>query len=123
MYTYIWNKYFPVIRILMKRSASAEQTLELSRTDFERLGKGSKASYKFNIEFNNGKPTAIDRDNEFVKAFVSLLQEDETTKLLVSQNDYEFSFNTKFQLSVKNIKKHELALPEEIDADESSLSV
>jgi hypothetical protein len=63
VYTYIWNKYFPVIRVLMKRSADTEQTLELNRIDFERSGKGRKAVYKFNIEFTNGKLTGMIRDN------------------------------------------------------------
>jgi len=38
MYTNIWTKYLPIIRIVMKRSLTAEQTLVLNAPDFERAG-------------------------------------------------------------------------------------
>src|SRR5438552_6206583 len=118
MYSYIWNKYFPVIRILVKRSADAEQMLDLNRIDFERIGKGRKASHKFNIEFIDGKPTTIVRDNELAQTLVSLLMEDNVTKTLLMQNNYEFSFNNKFQLYIKNIKKLQDHSEEEINTEE-----
>jgi len=105
MYTYIWNKYFPVIRILVKRSANAEQMLDFNRIDFERSGKGRKAVYKFNIEFVNGRPTAMIMDNELAQTLASILMEDDITKVLLLQNNYEFNFTTKFQLHIKNLKK------------------
>ena len=37
MYTQIWNKYLPIIRILLKRSTGSDQTLNLNATDFERF--------------------------------------------------------------------------------------
>ena len=57
MYTYIWNKYLPVIRILLKKSAAGAQLLSLNREDFEREGTGRKAGYKFTIAFTDGKAT------------------------------------------------------------------
>jgi len=123
MYTYIWKKYFPVIRILVKRSANAEQMLDLNRIDFERSGKGRKAVYKFNIEFVNGRPTTMLGDNQLAQTLASALMEDDITKELLSQNNYEFSFDTKFQLHIKNIKKPEENLQEEITVGEPSLPV
>jgi len=123
MYTYIWKKYFPVIRILVKRSANAEQMLDLNRIDFERSGKGRKAVYKFNIEFINGKTTTILGDNQLTQTLVSLLMEDDITKELLLQNNYEFNLDTKFQLHIKNIKKLEENLQEEVNVEEPSLPV
>ena|SRR5690242_12470138 len=121
MYTYIWNKYFPVIRILMKRSTNAEQMLELNRIDFERSGKGRKAVLKFEIAFIDEKPTGMIRDNQLAQSLASMLMEDDTTKELLLQNNYEFSFDTKFQLHIKSIKKQEVPLQNEIE--EPSLPV
>src|SRR5947199_1501877 len=118
MYTYIWNKYFPVIRILMKRSAYAEQMLDLNRIDFERAGKGRKAVFKFNIEFINGKPASITKDNELAQTLASILMDDEVTKALLLKYNYEFSFNTKFQLYIKNIEKQQESAQEEINTEE-----
>jgi hypothetical protein len=118
MYSYIWNKYFPVIRILMKRSADAEQMLNLNRIDFERIGKGRKAVFKFNIEFINGRLTGMIKENELAQTLATALMNDEVTKALLLQHNYEFSFNTKFQLYIKNIEKQQEDTPEEINVEE-----
>ena len=55
MYAQIWTKYLPIIRILLKRTKQDNQVLDLNRIDFERMGTGRKAGYKFTIEFKNGK--------------------------------------------------------------------
>lgn len=122
MYSYIWKKYFPGIRILVKKSANAEQMLDLNKIDFERSGKGRKEVYKFNIEFINGKPTTTLVDNQFAQTLASLPMEDDITKELLLQNNYEFSFD-KFQLHIKNIKKPDENLQEKINVGEPSLPV
>jgi hypothetical protein len=103
----------------MKRSANAEQMLDINRIDFERLGKGRKAAYKFNIEFINGKPAAMLGDNQLAQNLASVLMENDVTKELLLQNNYEFSFDTKLQLHIKNIKKQEVHLLEEIEEPSS----
>jgi hypothetical protein len=118
MYSHIWNKYFPVIRILMKRSADAEQMLNLNRIDFERVGKGRKAVFKFNIEFINGRLTGMIKDSELAQTLATALMNDEVTKALLLQHNYEFSFNTKFQLYIKNTQKQQEHAQEEINAEE-----
>jgi hypothetical protein len=60
---------------------------------------------KFNIEFVDGRPTTMLMDNELAQTLASILMEDDITKLLLLQNNYEFSFTTKFQLHIKNLKK------------------
>ena|SRR5581483_8421958 len=102
MYTQIWNKYLPVILILIKRSAVTEQTFVLNRTDFERVSKSNKAGYNFTIQFTNGK--VVDRTNltEVAKALASALLEDAVFANLLVENNYEFKFNTKLQLHIKN---------------------
>jgi len=123
MYTYIWNKYFPVVRILMKRSADTEQMLDLNRIDFERQEKGRKGVYKFNIEFIDGKLTGVIRNNQLAQSLASILMEDDITKELLLQNNYEFSFNTKFQLHIKNTKKQQVDSQQEINTEEPLLPV
>jgi hypothetical protein len=120
MYASIWNKYFPVIKILMKKSAVSEQTLDFSSIDFEHIGKGRKAAYKFNIEFIDGKFNSNFTNNEFSASLIPLLMEDSTTKALLLQNNYEFSFNTKYQLSIKNTGAHSNSSKEEINVQEAS---
>jgi hypothetical protein len=107
----------------MKKSADADQMLDLNRIDFERVGKGNKAVYKFNIKFVNGRLTSMVSANKLAQTLSSLLMEDDVTKALLLQSDYEFSFNTKFQLHIKNIKKLPEDSKEEINAEETPLPV
>ncbi|HEY4151645.1 MAG TPA: hypothetical protein VGM41_22050 [Chitinophagaceae bacterium] len=102
MYTHIWNKYLPIIRILLKKSASGDQTLNLNRIDFERAGTGRKAGYKFTIQLNNGRVANVISTSPLAMDLAAVLLEDAVVKELVRTNNYEVSLNTKFQVSLKN---------------------
>ena len=103
MYTHIWSKYLPIIKILLKRSAAGDQTLDLNRIDFERAGSGRKAGYKFNIEFSKGRVTNVISGSQLASDLAAVIQQDGIMKTLLSDNDYQVSLNTKFQLSIKNV--------------------
>ncbi len=101
-YFSVWNKYLPIIRILLKKSATAEQVLDLNRIDFERAGGTRKSGYRFIVNFVNGRPDALFSGNDLVQTFISVLQTDETISNHLSKNDYTFTFTSKFQLQIKN---------------------
>ena len=119
MYTSIWNKYFPVVKLLMKKSLNAEQILDFNRIDFEYIGKGNKASYKFLIEFIDGKLNSDVSKNELALSLATQLMDDTATSALLLVNNYEFSFNTKFQLLIKNTGRHKNDSEEEISEETS----
>lgn len=123
MYVSFWNKYFPVVRILMKRSVDSEQALGFNSIDFERSGTGRKAVQKFIIEFIDGKLTGLIKNNLFAQSLAAMLIEDDVTRNLLLQNNYEFSFNTKSELHIKNIKKQEQHLEEGTNTEQDSALV
>jgi hypothetical protein len=102
MYTHIWLKYLPIIKILMKKAAAADQTLALNRIDFERAGSGRKAGYKFTIEFNNGRVGNVISTSPLALDLAAVMIQDNAVKTLFATANYEVSLNTKFQLSIKN---------------------
>lgn len=116
MYTHIWLKYLPIIRILMKKSAAADQTLNLNRPDFEKAGIARKAGYKFTIEYKNGKVANVISTSQLALDLAAVMLEDAATKALFAANNYEVSLNTKFQLLIKNCtpQPEALALEETI---------
>jgi len=120
MYTHIWLKYLPIIRILLKKSTAGDQNLDLNRIDFERAGIGRKAGYKFSASFVNGRPDLIFTENELVQSFIASLQEDEAIRQHLSQNNYTFSFGSNYQLRIKNdsLPKEDLPLLAEQAVDE-----
>ncbi len=103
MYTYTWKKYLPVIRLLLKRSATAEQTVSLNRTDFEKTTKLRKPACSFSVEIVKGRLTTINNQSVPAKDLIEILQEDEIAKTLMRQNQYAVSLNSDFILSIKNI--------------------
>jgi len=112
-YDALWNKYVPVIRILLKKSAIEEQAFSMNRIDFERAGSSRKSGYKFTINFTNSRPDTIFTENELVQAFVTALRDDEIIQQHLVKNSYAFTFTSKYQLQIKNITvAEEPALPE-----------
>ncbi len=103
MYTHIWLKYLPIIKILMKRSASGDQNLDLNRIDFERAGTGRKAGYKFTIELTNGRVANVISNSPLAPDLATVILQDDVIKQLLATNNYQVSLNTRFQLSIKNV--------------------
>ncbi|MEO6637108.1 MAG: hypothetical protein ABIN25_02455 [Ginsengibacter sp.] len=103
MYNHIWKKYLPIIKILMKKSATEDQVLDLNRVDFERAGTGRKAGYKFTIEFTDGKVGNVISGSTLAMHLASVVLEDDGARQILQENNYEVSLNTKFQLSIKNV--------------------
>ena len=109
MFTQVWNKYLPIIKILMKRSATGSQSMDMNRTDFERAAGGRKAKFTFSVELHKGRIQNSSNPSPLARDLATLLQEDEMTRLLVRQFDYQFSMNASFQLGIKNISPAESA--------------
>ena len=100
-YTQVWNKYLPVIRILLKRSATEEQSLGLNRIDFEKGSRTRKPACSFNIELVNGRLSTIIQSVP-AKELITAMLDDDVTKSLLRQNTYAISLNSDFQLKIKN---------------------
>jgi len=107
MYTQIWSKYLPIIKILLKRTLNGDQVLDLNRIDFERAGSGRKAGYKFSIEFTKGRVANIISGSALASDLAFVMLDDANIKALLLANHYVVSLNTKFQLSLKNVTPKE----------------
>lgn len=111
MYTYAWKKYLPVIRILLKRSSSAEQVLSVNCIDFEKANRNRKNTSSFTLECNKGKLTPLHPAGAG-KEFTDVLLEDAVIKPLIHSNHYIFNFTRNFELYIKNITVNPVASDE-----------
>jgi hypothetical protein len=111
MYTQTWSKYLPVIKILLKRSISAEQHLNLNVSDFEKKG-SRKAAEKFTIQFRSGKASGIVHSSDIAKELAAVLLNDAGVNDLLAKNNYQVSMNSKFQLSIQYIPEVLEVIPE-----------
>jgi|SRR6185503_20552096 hypothetical protein len=116
MYTYTWKKYLPVIKILLKKSATEEQKMNLNRIDFERGSRNRKISVHFSIELVKGRLSSSTLSVP-AKNLVTVLLEDDTTRQIVRQNQYEIILGSDFQLSIKNTTPPSEPTEEEIPHD------
>lgn len=100
MYKHIWQKYVPVVKILMKKSDGESQVLELNKLDFEGASI-RKTGFKFKIEFHNGKVSNIIHDSPIAVELAQQLLENEKTSEILNDKDFMISLNTKYQLTIK----------------------
>lgn len=103
MYTQTWNKYLPVIRILLKRAVTEDQTIQLNSSDFQKAATVRKTGQKFTIGFSDGKSDIITGLPDIAKNLSSVLLVDPVAKELISQNGYTISFDAKCQLTLKKV--------------------
>lgn len=101
MYTNTWKKYLPVIRILLKRSAAAEQQVTLNSIDFVKDNRLRKPVCSFNIELNSGRFTKTTQSAPAKELFEVLMQDD-VAKGLLKENNYVIGLNNNFVLSIRN---------------------
>jgi hypothetical protein len=106
MYTYTWKKYLPVIRLLLKRSATTEQTMSLNRIDFEKINRTRKPVVTFSFEIADGKLRQLNLP-VVAKDLIEILMQDDVAKNLLRQNHYLMGLDTNLQLSVKNMGRPE----------------
>jgi hypothetical protein len=118
MFAQAWNKYLPVIKILMKRSSSGDQTLAMNKTDFERAAGGRKAKLTFSFTLVNARNQNYTAPPPVAKEFITILQEDEVTRQMLRNEEFIFSMNTSFQLLIK--KTENAAENTEETADEET---
>lgn len=114
MYTNVWLKYLPIIRIVMKRSVAAEQMLALNAPDFERAGMRRKAGYKFSFALKEGRVKNVIIDLPLASSLAAVLLEDNIVKDLIETNEFQFSLSPKYELTIKHIPQPEVV--EEVPA-------
>lgn len=102
MYVHVWNKYLPIIKILMKKTYAGPQTLDLNRIDFERAGSGRKAGYKFSIDFKQGRVSNIISGSPLASDLAMVLLNDPASRAILTNAEITINLNTKFQLSLVN---------------------
>jgi|SRR5678815_867496 hypothetical protein len=102
MFIQTWNKYLPVIRILLKRSVNATQTLDMDKSDFQRAAGGKKVKFVFSIMLVNGRSLVAEKASPLAKDLVTVLQQDMVANEFLRRNELEFTMNNNFQLVMTN---------------------
>lgn len=109
----VWSRYMPAIRILIKKAVAGEQVISINQSDVERAVGIKKSGYRFSISFIKDRPELLHSNNDIAQAFIAVVTQDEMIREYLRNNDYTFSFNSKYQLQIKiNLKKEEVIYPD-----------
>ncbi|HEX6847753.1 MAG TPA: hypothetical protein VF144_12285 [Chitinophagaceae bacterium] len=104
MFQQTWKKYLPVILLLMKRSDKGQQVLDLSYVDFQRATGGKKTKLSFSkLRLENGRTPYDANNTQLAKDLILALQENELTGNMLRHKQFEFSVNSDFQLTIRNV--------------------
>lgn len=111
MYTHIWNKYLPVIRILLKKSAKESQSLAFNVSDFEKTGPQKKTGFNFTLELQKGRVYNLAGLSGPAKELLAVLTQDTATNELLQKGEYHLTMNAKFVLSIHQVSSVEEITP------------
>lgn len=100
MYTIVWKKYLPVIKILMKKAAGGDQLLGLNRSDFEKEKVAKKSNVRFTVNMVNGNARNAAGIAPIGREFVTVLQEDGAVSELMRHNDFVFNLSNRYELGI-----------------------
>jgi hypothetical protein len=118
MFIGTWNKYLPVIKILLKRSENDEQKLDMNQSDFQRAAGGKKAKFTFSFTLVNGRPQNPDDCPPLAKDLITALQANDITNRFITGKTIVFAMNNDFQLLIKNDSPARFRSEEDLPANE-----
>ena len=116
MYTIVWKKYLPVIKLLMKKASAGDQQMSLNKTDFEKDKMSRKTNVRFTFKTVNAIPQNASAVPPLGRELISVLQEDSTAISLLQQKEFTFSMNSRYELVIHLEPK---AKPEDENAAEA----
>lgn len=107
MYTQLWKKYLPVIRLLLKKTTDGDQKLQLYKHEFEATGARNKLGYIFSLEMVNGK--AVNKSNKTAVShdLCLLISENEAIATWMKEQHIKISVNRACEMTFTTLAKQE----------------
>lgn len=112
MYTQVWTKFLPLIRLMTKKSLNGNQVVTMNRTDFDKAGGGRKAGFNFSLELRNGRVTNRPT-SPIAKDLATVLQQDDGIMAILSNRNFTMDMNTKCQLTIHAVPAVEAVIETE----------
>lgn len=107
MYTQLWKKYLPVIRLLLKKTTDGDQKLQLYKHEFEATGARNKLGYIFALEMVNGKPVNKSNKTAVSHDLCTLLSENEAIATWMKEQHIKISVNRACEMIFSTLTKQE----------------
>lgn len=101
-YAPFWSKFISVIKILLKKSVTGEQSFTMSKGEFEATGNKEKSGYSFNLEITNGRATSNIANSALARDLFQVLSDNEDIKMWLKGKNVKINMGNKFSLNVQS---------------------
>ena len=105
-YMLLWQKYAPVIQVLLKNTDNKNQKLQLYKHEFEHSGQKQKANVTFSFDLINGKAVNIISTTGIARDLWQVLDNKTATKNLLKDRKIKISIDKSFELQLEKIQEN-----------------
>lgn len=120
LYTYLWNKYRPMILKLMVDSAKEPQEYKFQQHEFRDINPKEKGGYWFTLVVFKGKSQTDIRKSVVAQDLLIILQRSGKALELTETTQYQFVMDKQFVL---HITSEEIVAKEEVTDEPSTTDV
>ncbi|MDW3210711.1 MAG: hypothetical protein R8N23_12620 [Reichenbachiella sp.] len=99
-YSYLWNKYRPMVLKLMKDAADKPQQYKFQKHEFHDINPKEKGGHSFTMELSNGRPSKEVKTSMVAKSLFAVLDQSMTASDLSQGATYEFSMDKQYNLEI-----------------------
>lgn len=114
-YSYLWNKYRPMVLKLMKDATDGPQQYKFLKHEFHDINPKEKGGHSFNMELDNGRPDKEVKTSMVAKSLFAVLDQSMTAMDLAQGATYGFAMDKQYNLEItlKEAKPEETVAPKE----------
>ncbi len=102
-YLHLWMKYSAVIHVLLKKTDTSSQKLQLYKHEFEHSVIKQKANLTFSIDLVNGKATNIVSTTAIARDLYTVLDNKTATKNWLKEHKVRISIDKSLELQLEKI--------------------
>ncbi|MEO9966607.1 MAG: hypothetical protein ABJF11_12495 [Reichenbachiella sp.] len=114
-YSYLWNKYRPVILRLMINAKDGPQDYQFLKHEFHDINPKEKGGHTFDVEFLGGRPNRAVNGSAVAKSLYAVLDRSTKATELIENSDYGFVLDKQYMLHITEIEREVVVAETEQD--------
>jgi len=122
-YSYLWNKYRPMVLKLMKDAADGPQQYKFLKHEFHDINPKEKGGHTFTMELSNGRPSKEVKTSMVAKSLFAVLDQSSKAVALSQGATYGFVLDKQYMLHITLEQAKEEEVVEEVKSEEGAESI
>lgn len=122
-YSYLWNKYRPMVLKLMKDAADGPQEYKFLKHEFHDINPKEKGGHSFEMELSNGRPSKEVKTSMVAKSLFAVLDQSNKASELSAGATYGFVLDKQYMLHITLLEAKEEEPEEVLEQEEPVMEV